>query len=184
MALHCTPPTSGPQMAMAMTSTIDKRSLAGGGWTRLIASQAAWRGKMNTKMNVNLLRFLAFHQEDGRQAAGCEDGRGERMCLCVCMCVKVGGAEGGALGSGEGGNVAALGATGPEGAEASASLVMVMRRFCAASRRRMSFSPPWQRHRVPPREGFDAPPNSLPPPFFSQVYLHRGCATHAERIPK
>ena len=86
---------------------------------------------MNTKMNVNLLRFLAFHQEDGRQAAGCEDGRGERMCLCVCMGVKVGGRKEVLWDQGRG-NVAALGATGPEGAEASASLVMVMRRFCAA----------------------------------------------------
>ena len=183
MALHCTPPTSGPQMAMAMTSTIDKRSLAGGGWTRLIASQAAWRGKMNTKMNVNLLRFLAFHQEDGRQAAGCEDGRGERMCLCVCMCVKVGGGGRGCFGIRGGGE---CGGTGCNGSGGSGGLWVPGHGHATLLRsgRRMSFSPPWQRHRVPPREGFDAPPNSLPPPFFSQVYLHRGCATHAERIPK
>lgn len=53
------------------------------------------------------------------------------MCLCVCMGVKVGGRKEVLWDQGRG-NVAALGATGPEGAEASASLVMVMRRFCAA----------------------------------------------------
>lgn len=79
--------------------------------------------------------------------------------------------------------VAGLGVTGPEGAEASASLVMVMRRV--RSGRRMRFSPPWQRHRVPPSRRFGRAPNSLARPPFSHgllFYFHRGCAT--QRVPK
>lgn len=127
-------------------------------------------------MNVNLLSFLAFHQEDGRAAAGCEGGRG------VDVCVRWGGGRG-RFGIRGGGKVAGLGTTGPEGVEASASLVMVMRRV--RSGRRMSFSPPWQRHRVPPREGSGVrPTRSLDPPSHTVLlfYFHRGCAT--QRVPK